>query len=54
MAAGIITRINGEPLARLGTPVERVTGEDVPFPLYARKEEYMSDPEQIRSGIERG
>ncbi|NHN47910.1 alpha-ketoacid dehydrogenase subunit beta [Halostella sp. JP-L12] len=53
MAAEITARINDEALMYLEAPVERVTGYDVPFPLYAREEDYLPDPERIRSGIER-
>ncbi|WP_121822018.1 alpha-ketoacid dehydrogenase subunit beta [Halostella salina] len=53
MAAEITARINDEALMYLEAPVERVTGYDVPFPLYAREEAYMPDPERIRAGIER-
>jgi pyruvate/2-oxoglutarate/acetoin dehydrogenase E1 component len=53
MAAEITARINDEALMYLEAPVERVTGFDVPFPLYAREEDYLPDPERIRNGIER-
>ena len=53
MAAEITARINDEALMFLEAPVVRVTGYDVPFPLYAREEAYLPDPERIRAGIER-
>jgi pyruvate/2-oxoglutarate/acetoin dehydrogenase E1 component len=53
MAAEITARINDEALMSPDAPVERVTGYDVPFPLYAREEDYLPDPERIRNGIER-
>jgi pyruvate dehydrogenase E1 component beta subunit len=53
MAAEIIAWINDEALYYLEAPVERVTGYDVPFPLFAREEEYLPDAERVAAGIER-
>ncbi|WP_137286239.1 alpha-ketoacid dehydrogenase subunit beta [Halorussus salinisoli] len=53
LAAEIIARINDEALYHLEAPVERVTGYDVPFPMFAREEAYRPDAERIRRGIER-
>lgn len=53
MAAEIIARINDEALYYLEAPVERVTGYDVPFPLFAREEEYLPDEDRVAAGIER-
>ena len=53
MGAEIIARINDEALWYLEAPVERVTGYDVPVPLFAREEAYLPDEERIRAGIER-
>ena len=53
MAAEIVARINDEALYYLEAPVERVTGYDVPFPLFAREEEYIPDEKRIAAGIER-
>ncbi|WP_224448891.1 alpha-ketoacid dehydrogenase subunit beta [Haloprofundus salilacus] len=53
MAAEIIARINDRALYYLETPVQRVTGYDVPYPLFAREDEYVPDEDRIRRGIER-
>ena len=52
-AAEIIARINDDALYYLEAPVERVTGYDVPFPLFAREEAYRPDADRIRREIER-
>jgi pyruvate dehydrogenase E1 component beta subunit len=43
MAAEIIARIDERALYYLEAPVERVTGYDVPYPLFARENDYLSD-----------
>ncbi|RDI70550.1 alpha-ketoacid dehydrogenase subunit beta [Halopelagius longus] len=53
MAAEIIAQINDEALYYLESPVQRVTGYDVPYPLFAREDEYIPGEERIREGIER-
>ena len=53
MAAEITARINDDALLSLEAPVERVTGYDVPYPLFAREGEYLPDRERIRDAIER-
>ncbi|WP_135825081.1 alpha-ketoacid dehydrogenase subunit beta [Halorussus ruber] len=53
LAAEIVARINDDALYYLEAPVERVTGYDVPFPLFAREEAYRPDADRIRRGIER-
>ncbi|WP_276282540.1 alpha-ketoacid dehydrogenase subunit beta [Halorussus caseinilyticus] len=53
LAAEIIARINDDALYHLEAPVERVTGYDVPFPMFAREDAYRPDAERIRRGIER-
>ena len=53
MAAEITARINDDALLSLEAPVERVTGYDVPYPLFAREEEYLPGRERIRAAIER-
>ena len=53
LAAEIIARINDDALYYLEAPVERVTGYDVPFPLFAREGAYRPDAERIRRGVER-
>ncbi|USZ69939.1 alpha-ketoacid dehydrogenase subunit beta (plasmid) [Halorussus salilacus] len=52
-AAEILARINDDALYHLEAPVERVTGYDVPFPLFAREDAYRPDADRIRRGIER-
>ncbi|MFC6825595.1 alpha-ketoacid dehydrogenase subunit beta [Halopelagius fulvigenes] len=53
MAAEIIAQINDDALYYLESPVQRVTGYDVPYPLFAREDEYVPGEERIRGGIER-
>jgi pyruvate/2-oxoglutarate/acetoin dehydrogenase E1 component len=53
MGAEIAARINEGALYYLEAPVRRVTGYDVPYPLFAREDEYLPDEERIRDGIER-
>jgi pyruvate dehydrogenase E1 component beta subunit/2-oxoisovalerate dehydrogenase E1 component len=53
MAADITARINDEALYYLEAPVERVTGYDVPMPLFAREEAYLPDAEDIEGAIDR-
>ncbi|WP_266080996.1 alpha-ketoacid dehydrogenase subunit beta [Haladaptatus caseinilyticus] len=53
MAAEIVARINEQALYYLEAPVQRVTGYDVPYPLFAREDDYLPDATRIRSGIER-
>ncbi len=52
MSSEITARINDEALLYLEAPVERVTGYDVPFPMYAREDDYMPSEKRIRKGIE--
>ncbi|WP_276302236.1 alpha-ketoacid dehydrogenase subunit beta [Halorussus lipolyticus] len=53
LAAEIVARINDDALYYLESPVERVTGYDVPFPMFAREAAYRPDADRIRRGIER-
>lgn len=50
--AEIIARINEEALLYLEAPIRRVTGYDVPFPLYAREGAYLPNEERILQAIE--
>ncbi len=53
MAGEIIARINEEAFYYLEAPVERVTGYDVPVPLFAREDAYLPDADRIEAGIRR-
>lgn len=53
LAGELIARINEDALLYLEAPVERVTGFDVPFPLFAKEEAYMPGEERICDGIQR-
>ncbi len=53
MAAEITAQINDEALYYLEAPVERVTGYDVPLPLFAREEAYMPNADDIGDAIDR-
>jgi pyruvate dehydrogenase E1 component subunit beta len=50
--AEIIARLNEEALLYLEAPIRRVTGFDVPYPLYAREMAYLPDEERILHAIE--
>ncbi len=51
MAGEITARINEEAFLYLEAPVERVTGYDVPVPLFAREDAYLPDADRIEAGI---
>ena len=53
MAAEIVARINEEALWYLEAPVERVTGYDVPQPLFAREAAYLPGSDRIEAAIRR-
>jgi pyruvate dehydrogenase E1 component beta subunit len=50
--AELIARINEQALLSLEAPIRRVTGYDVPVPLYARETAYLPDEERILQAIE--
>ncbi|MFU8866740.1 alpha-ketoacid dehydrogenase subunit beta [Natronococcus sp.] len=51
MAGEIIARLNEEAFLYLEAPIERVTGYDVPMPMFAREDDYLPDAERIEAGI---
>ncbi|TYL36304.1 alpha-ketoacid dehydrogenase subunit beta [Natronococcus pandeyae] len=51
MAGEITSRVNEEAFLYLEAPVERVTGYDVPVPMFAREDAYLPDAERIEDGI---
>ncbi|QLG26450.1 alpha-ketoacid dehydrogenase subunit beta [Halorarum halophilum] len=53
MAGEITARINEEAFLHLEAPVERVTGYDVPVPMFAREDAYLPDADRIAAGIGR-
>ncbi|WP_049928467.1 alpha-ketoacid dehydrogenase subunit beta [Halopiger goleimassiliensis] len=53
LAGEITARVNEEAFLYLEAPVERVTGYDVPVPLFAREDDYLPDAERIADGIRR-
>ncbi|MFC7070500.1 alpha-ketoacid dehydrogenase subunit beta [Halobaculum lipolyticum] len=53
MAAEIVARITDEAFLYLEAPVERVTGYDVPVPMFAREEAYLPNSDRIATAIER-
>ena len=53
LAGEIFARINEEAFYHLEAPMERVTGYDVPVPMFAREDAYVPDEERIAEGIER-
>ena len=50
--AEIVARINEEALLCLEAPIRRVTGYDVPYPLYARETAYLPSEDRILEAIE--
>ncbi|SIR82733.1 pyruvate dehydrogenase E1 component beta subunit/2-oxoisovalerate dehydrogenase E1 component [Haladaptatus litoreus] len=53
MGAEIVARITEEAFFYLEAPMERVTGYDVPFPMFAREDDYLPDADRIAAGIRR-
>jgi pyruvate dehydrogenase E1 component beta subunit len=51
MAAEVIARLNEDCFYSLEAPVARVTGWDVPYPLYAREKAFLPDPERVFAAI---
>jgi pyruvate/2-oxoglutarate/acetoin dehydrogenase E1 component len=50
--AEIVARINEEALLSLEAPIRRVTGYDVPVPLFARESAYLPNEVRILQAIE--
>jgi pyruvate dehydrogenase E1 component beta subunit len=50
--AEIASRINEEAILNLEAPVKRVTGPDVPYPLYTLEDYYMPNSERAVEGLE--
>ncbi|MDX1744719.1 MAG: alpha-ketoacid dehydrogenase subunit beta [Halobacteriales archaeon] len=53
MAADITARINDEAFYYLEAPIGRVTGYDVPIPLFAREDAYLPDADAIVRAVNR-
>lgn len=53
LAGELIARINEDALLYLEAPIERITGFDVPYPLFEREETYVPSTERIRDGVQR-
>ena len=51
LAAEITTTIQADVLLYQEAPINRVTGFDVPFPLYAIEEYYLPEAARIKDGI---
>jgi pyruvate dehydrogenase E1 component beta subunit len=51
LAAEITTTIQEQALLYQEAPVTRITGFDVPFPLYALEDYYLPEPARIEEGI---
>ena len=51
LAGEIIATLQEEVLLYQEAPIRRVTGFDVPFPLYALEDYYLPEPARIRDGI---
>ncbi len=52
MAGELTARITEDAFLYLEAPIERVTGYDVPVPLFAREDDYLPDAERIADGIQ--
>ena len=51
MGAEVIARLNEDCFWALRAPVARVTGWDVPYPLYAREKAFLPDADRIFTAI---
>ena len=51
LAGELIATLQEESLLYQEAPIERVTGFDVPYPLYALEDYYLPEPERIEDGI---
>lgn len=51
MGAEIAARLNEECFWSLRAPVARVTGWDIPYPLYAREKAFLPDAERIAAAL---
>ncbi|QLH76599.1 alpha-ketoacid dehydrogenase subunit beta [Halosimplex rubrum] len=51
LAGEITATIQEEALIYQEAPIERITGFDVPYPLYALEDYYLPEPERIEDGI---
>jgi len=51
LAGEITATIQEEALLYQEAPIERITGFDVPYPLYALEDYYLPEPERIEDGI---
>jgi pyruvate/2-oxoglutarate/acetoin dehydrogenase E1 component len=51
--AEIVSRLAETAFYHLESPPERVTGYDVPFPMFSREAAYLPDEERIAAGIDR-
>jgi len=51
LAGEIIATIQEEALLYQEAPIERITGFDVPFPLYALEDYYLPEAARIKDGI---
>lgn len=51
--AEIASRIQEEEILHMEAPVERVTGPDIPYPLYTLEDYYMPNKKRAKKGLER-
>jgi pyruvate dehydrogenase E1 component beta subunit len=51
LGAEIVSTLQEEALLYLEAPIERVTGFDVPFPLYQLEDYYLPEPERIADTV---
>jgi pyruvate dehydrogenase E1 component beta subunit len=51
LAGEIIATLQAEALLYQEAPIERITGFDVPFPLYALEDYYLPETARIKDGI---
>lgn len=53
LGSELVARINDDALYYLESPVERVTGFDIPVPLLSMEDYYLPNPPRIEEGIRR-
>jgi pyruvate dehydrogenase E1 component beta subunit len=51
--AEIASRIQENEILHMEAPVERVTGPDIPYPLYTLEDYYMPNKKRAVKGLER-
>jgi len=53
LGAEVVSTLQEEAILKLEAPIERVTGFDVPFPLYQIEEQYLPGVSRIADAVRR-